>query len=92
MATKSKGKIPSSLGSPDKENSIPRTQLFLLIRETDVSGNSGTGTVATGIIFPSGICAMEWTSVVHSVGVYGSIADLEKIHGHDGATKIKFLD
>jgi hypothetical protein len=89
---KSKGKIPSSLDSPDKEGQLPRTRRFILVRETDVSGNSGTGTVAIGIIFPSGICAMEWTSVVHSVGVYGSIADLEKIHGHDGATKVRVLD
>lgn len=67
---------------------------FQLHRTTDVSGVSGTGIVADGIVFPDGTVALRWrgdwpTSVVfHDRG----IESVEHIHGHSGATRIVWLD
>jgi hypothetical protein len=67
---------------------------FVLQRDHDVSGVSGTGVVAEGICFSSGRVALEWlsqwpTSVVfHERGM----ESVEAIHGHNGATRIVWLD
>ena len=70
---------------------------FVLRRNEDISGVSGTGIVAEGIEFSDGVVALRWlvpagnpgsgnpTSVVfHDNGM----ASVEKIHGHSGATEI----
>lgn len=46
---------------------------FYLERLEDESGVSGTGTVAVGVIFPSGKAVMEWTTELSSLAVYDSI-------------------
>jgi hypothetical protein len=67
---------------------------FHLVRDTDVSGVSGTGIVAEGVEFSSGVVALTWlsdwpTSVVfHDRG----IESVQAIHGHNGATRIVFTD
>lgn len=72
-------------------NDGPRA--FALVRTTDVSGVSGTGTVAYGVEFPDGTVALRWvggnpTSVVfHDNGM----ESVEAIHGHSGATQIMWL-
>lgn len=63
-------------------------QEFYLKREEDVSGTSGTGVVARGVILPSGKCVLEWTSFHTSVAIYNNIQDVELIHGHGGKTKV----
>lgn len=65
---------------------------FELHRDVDASGVSGTGKVAEGVQFSTGQCALGWTTLVRSVAVYQSIADVEHIHGHGGATRIVWLD
>ncbi len=77
------GKFPSV-----NPNEIPLLKGFVLNRIQDASGTSGTGIVAIGVMFPSGHCVMEWTTVVRSVGFYNSIADIEAIHGHGGMTRV----
>lgn len=68
-------------------------QPFVLMRDTDVSGVSGTGIVADGVAFPDGTVALRWrggnpTSVVfHDNGV----ESVEAIHGHGGATRLVWL-
>lgn len=63
---------------------------FKLVRDTDVTGVSGTGVVAEGVEFSDGTVAMRWctewpTSVVfHERGVEA----VEKVHGHGGSTRI----
>lgn len=72
------------------EGRYPRA--FRLVRHQDVSGVSGTGLVAEGVEFSSGVVALTWlspwpTSVVfHDRGM----ASVEAIHGHGGATRIVF--
>lgn len=61
---------------------------FWLRRLVDVSGCSGTGIVAEGIMFSNGNCALHWLTKYTSVCLYQSISDLEAIHGHNGATSV----
>lgn len=70
---------------------VPVLRKFILDRVEDVSGNSGTGIVAVGTMFPSGFCVMEWTTPIKSMGIYHSIAELEALHGHGGKTVIKWV-
>ena len=67
-------------------------KLFRLVRDTDVSGTSGTGIVAEGVQFSDGTCAMRWLTATASTGFYESIEDLIFIHGHEGATNAVFYD
>ena len=66
---------------------------FVLIRDEDVTGVSGTGTVAEGVQFVDGHVAMRWIVVEHrSVSVWQSIEDAIAVHGHNGATRVQWLD
>lgn len=64
---------------------------FVMERAEDVSGISGTGVVAEVVEFSNGKCVVAWDaskSGVPSVIVYDSLEDVDKIHGHGGATRI----
>ncbi len=65
---------------------------FQLHRIEDASGVSGTGVVAQGIEFDDGHCAMRWLTATASTAFYATVADLETIHGHEGRTKVVWLD
>ena len=65
---------------------------FFLVRDEDVSGVSGTGTVAEGVLFSTGKCVLAWMTRYRSVAVYDSIEELEAIHGHDGRTRVFWRD
>jgi len=61
---------------------------FYLLRIEDETGISGTGVVARGVVFPSGKAVMEWCTFHSSVGLYNNIQDVDKIHGHQGKTRV----
>lgn len=63
---------------------------FVLKRDIDETGVSGTGIVAEGVQFTDGNCAMRWLTETASTGFYASIEDLVFIHGHAGKTKVVF--
>jgi hypothetical protein len=65
---------------------------FHFERNMDVSGVSGCGVVATGVLFDDGQIALHWESDHPSINIYRSIDDLLFIHGHEGATKIVWDD
>lgn len=65
---------------------------FVLVREIDVTGVSGEGVVVWGICWPDGTCAYRWNSQWRTTCVADGIDDIEKIHGHDGATRVVWLD
>lgn len=65
--------------------------LFQLDRIADHSGVSGTGIVADGVEFPDGTVALRWRGDVQSTVIYDSLEDVIKIHGHGGATQLKFV-
>jgi hypothetical protein len=62
--------------------------LFRLVRDLDASGVSGTGHVADGVVWHDGTCSVRWRTATRSTTVYDSLGDVEKIHGHGGATRI----
>lgn len=63
---------------------------FKLERVEDLSGISGTGIVAEGVIFKNGKCVLNWLTNLNSITIFDNIEILEKIHGHEGRTKIKY--
>lgn len=67
-------------------------RLFVLERTEDETGISGTGIVAEGVEFSNGMCAMCWLTSMHSVAVYPNLRQLEAIHGHNGRTKVRYVE
>jgi hypothetical protein len=65
---------------------------FVLNRKEDKGGVSGTGIVAEGIVFSNGKCVISWRTKYTSVAIYDDLKTLEAIHGHGGATQIKWVD
>ncbi|MGY0062789.1 hypothetical protein ACWY4P_40690 [Streptomyces sp. LZ34] len=66
---------------------------FHLQRNTDITGVSGTGRVADGILWPDGTASVRWTGERPSVVFWdGGIADAEHVHGHGGHTRIVWDD
>lgn len=70
-----------------------RARRFVLQRDVDVSGVSGTGVVAEGVQFSDDTAVVRWIAGDHrSTVVWADVASLEAIHGHGGATRIVWLD
>lgn len=71
----------------------PEARRFVLYRDVDPTGISGTGTVAEGIEFTDGAVALHWISGEHrSTVIWPDMAGVEAIHGHGGQTRIVWLD
>jgi len=64
---------------------------FYLDRPTDVTGVSGTGIVAYGVVFDDGTTVIRWRGEHRSTVVWPSLEDAEAIHGHHG-TRFVWLD
>lgn len=65
---------------------------FELHRKIDVSGISGTGVVAEGVLWSDGTVSVRWRGARPSIVFWGSFEDVEAIHGHNGATEVVWLD
>lgn len=65
---------------------------FHLQRDTDVTGVSGTGIVADGVLFDDDTAVVYWRGEDRSVVTWRSLAALKRVHGHDGKTRVVFLD
>lgn len=63
---------------------------FTVQRLGDVSGTSGTGPVAKGVVFPDGTTVVQWQTRARSVVVYTSFVDALYIHGHGDKTGFVF--
>lgn len=61
---------------------------FYLLRHEDVNGYSGTGVVAEGVIFDDGTGAFTWLTPIKTVTTFWKMADIRKMHGHDGKTEV----
>lgn len=60
---------------------------FYLLRTEDVSGISGTGVVAEGVIFDNGLGALTWLSDEPLVTAFvRGIRGVRNIHSHHGKT------
>jgi hypothetical protein len=69
---------------------LPRR--FHLQRDTDITGVSGTGRVANGVLWPDGTVAIRWCGDRPSTVHWDRIADAEHVHGHHGSTRIVWDD
>lgn len=65
---------------------------FMLKRNEDETGISGTGYVAEGVEFFDGTCVLKWKTDTSSLNTYNSVEDLISIHGHGGRTVIEWVD
>ncbi len=68
------------------------TRRFILVRNEDATGISGTGVVAHGIQWLNGEMVLHWPSRGGTTAFYKSADQLIAIHGHDGKTLIQWLD
>lgn len=68
------------------------TRRFELHRDTDISGISGTGVVADGVAFDDGACVIRWRGNHQSTVVWEDVRSAMAIHGHNGATRLVWLD
>ncbi|UQN06307.1 hypothetical protein [Deinococcus sp. QL22] len=67
-------------------------QRFQLVRTQDVSGSSGIGVVAEGVVFSDGAAVLRWRVPPFSTGFYASVDDLIQVHGHEGRTTLQVID
>jgi hypothetical protein len=67
-------------------------RLFHLQRDHDVTGVSGTGRVADGVLWPDGTVSLRWIGPRPSVVFWDRLEDAEHVHGHNGATRIVWDD
>ena len=63
---------------------------FKLVRKEDVSGVSGTGLIAEGVIFHDGQVAMSWFGQLHTIEIAPDIDTITRIHGHEGRTEVVY--
>lgn len=80
------------------DTSASKARRFVLYREQDVSGVSSQyiskepAVVAEGVQFTNGRIALTWLSPLITVAAYDSMEVVEKLHGHNGATKVYWVD
>lgn len=65
---------------------------FELHRDVDATGVSGTGVVAEGVESTNGYCALTWRTLNTSVAFYPNADTLVAIHGHNGQTRLVWID
>lgn len=68
------------------------TRRFVLNRNDDETGNSGTGVVALGTQYPNGKVSLTWLSHMGTMGWYDTIEVVKGLHGHGGKTEVIWLD
>ena len=71
-------------------DAIPR--IFHLQRDLDITGVSGSGRVADGVLWPDGTVTVRWRGDKPSTAMWGSLEHAQAVHGHGGATRIVFDD
>lgn len=69
---------------------LPRR--FHLWRTRDITGSSGTGRVADGVLWPDGTVTIRWRGTRPSTVHWGWLADAEAVHGHGGHARIVWDD
>lgn len=81
---------PPAPSEYEPDHTGPR--MFTLVRDSDISGISGTGTVAEGVQYSDGRVSLRWvTPRARSTVAYDSILDVVEIHGHAGSTRVVWL-
>lgn len=65
---------------------------FALVRHTDATGVSGAGVVALGVVTHTGCVFAQWTEPGEIVVQPRGMAAFLEVHGHDGASTVRWLD
>ncbi|MEU8723547.1 hypothetical protein [Streptomyces antimycoticus] len=65
---------------------------FHLQRTTDITGVSGTGRVADGVLWPDETVSIRWAGPMPSTVFWHSLANALHVHGHGGHTVIVWDD
>ncbi|WP_207944587.1 hypothetical protein [Actinomadura rubrisoli] len=65
---------------------------FQLARATDVTGVSGVGLVADGVLWPDGAVSVRWRGEMPSTVAWECLDHVVQVHGHAGHTRILWLD
>src|SRR5690349_10826355 len=71
---------------------MTQSRRFYLQRDTDISGVSGTGHVADGVLWPDGTVSIRWSGPRPSTVAWDRLDDAEHVHCHNGATRIIWID
>lgn len=71
---------------------MPEPRRFHLQRDTDVTGVSGTGRVADGIVWSDGTVSVRWLGDRPSTVFWDDLAHAVHVHGHGGHTRIVWDD
>jgi len=65
---------------------------FRVVRDEDVTGVSGVGVVAYGVMFADGRVTTCWNATISQICVWRSIQEVEAVHGHNGKTRVEWID
>jgi hypothetical protein len=66
---------------------------FVLARHEDLSGISGVGIVAEGVVWTGGSASLHWMTEWETFVYWpGGVEEILAVHGHDGATVVRYLD
>lgn len=65
---------------------------FVLQRNRDETGVTGTGIVAEGIVFNDGKVVLRWLGAKSSIVVWDDLETAMQVHGHGGATRLRWID
>lgn len=66
---------------------------FVIQRDIDETGVSGTGQVVEGVQFEDGRVAFRWcANPARSTGSFDTLEEMMGIHGHDGKTRAVWAD
>lgn len=65
---------------------------FMLWRREDVTGVSGTGVVAEGVIFTDGSVVVRWRGETKTTTVHADMASVATVHLHGGKTRVLWCD
>jgi hypothetical protein len=76
-----------------REEPMTEPRTFWLQRIEDVTGASGTGHVADGVLWSDGTVTVKWLGEFASeVSWPKGMEAVERIHGHDGRTVVVWYD
>ncbi|MFC6885305.1 hypothetical protein [Actinomadura yumaensis] len=70
-----------------------RPRRFILQRDHDVTGISGLGHVADGVLWPDGTASLRWRGEHPSLVFWDrGMVSAEHVHTHYGASRIVWID
>ncbi len=93
LSTFDVSKYIDNMNSSEYMNTMKSSmRLFNLRRSEDVSGISGTGTIAEGVEFTDGTCVIKWLTHTSSINIFPNVKELMLVHGHEGKTVIEYAN